>query len=224
MQKASNLTRSAASIILIFRGDHVGSELTCTARSGGKSSEGKALLETSEIIFRGDFRLKIPFASLKSVVARDGELHLKWKEGSAVFELGERAAKWADKILRPKSVSEKLGIKPGLTISAVAVSAPDFLRELREQARKFSSTKLIADSDLIFFGASESADLGAISELVPALKPDGALWIVYPKGKQEIREVEVLTAGRAAGLTDIKVVKFSETHTALKFVRPKAKR
>ena len=201
----------------------MGNELTCTARTAGKTSPGKALLETSEIIFRGDFRLKIPFASLTSVAARDGELHLKWKDGSAVLELGARAAKWADKILHPKSVSEKLGIKPGLAISARAVNAPDFVRELKESTKNFSSTRLLRDSDLIFFGAAESADLAELGELIPALKPDGALWIVYPKGKQEIREIDVLSAGRAAGLTDIKVVKFSETHTALKFVRPKAK-
>ena len=202
----------------------MGSELTCTVRSAGKTSQGKALLETSEIVFRGDFRLKIPFASLKSVVARDGELHLKWDDGSAVLELGNRAAKWADKILHPKSVTEKLGIKPGLTISAVAINAADFNRELRESTKKFSNTKLLKDSDLIFFGASESADLAQVDELLPALKADGALWIVYPKSKQEIREIDVLSAGRAAGLTDIKVVKFSDSHTALKFVRPKDKR
>jgi len=202
----------------------MGSELTCTVRSAGKTSQGKALLETSEIIFRGDFRLKIPFASLKSVVARDGELHLKWDDGSAVLELGNRAAKWADKILHPKSVTEKLGIKPGLTISAVAINAADFIRDLRGSTKKFSNTKLLKDSDLIFFGASESADLAQVDELLPALKADGALWIVYPKSKQEIREIDVLSAGRAAGLTDIKVVKFSDSHTALKFVRPKDKR
>ncbi len=64
----------------------MGSELLCKVRAGGKQASGKALLETNEIIFRGDMRLKIPFVSLKSVVARDGELHLTWPEGSAVFE------------------------------------------------------------------------------------------------------------------------------------------
>jgi hypothetical protein len=52
----------------------MGSELLCTVRSGGKTARGKALLETNEILFRGDFRLKVPFPSLTSVVARDGEL------------------------------------------------------------------------------------------------------------------------------------------------------
>ncbi|MFZ0704204.1 MAG: DUF3052 family protein [Candidatus Korobacteraceae bacterium] len=202
----------------------MGSEQLCTVRTGGKTSKGKALLETSEIIFRGDFRLKIPFASIESTVAKDGELRLKWADGSAVFELGERAAKWADKILHPKSTAEKLGIKPGLTVSVCAIRDPDFMRDLRASTKAFSNTKLLQDSDLIFMGASETEDLGEISDILPALAASGALWIVYPKGKQEIKEVEVIEAGRSAGLVDVKVVKFSATHTALKFVRPKAKR
>ena len=56
------------------------------------------------------------------------------------------------------------------------------------------------------------------------LKPDGALWIVYPKGVPEIREMDVLLAGREAGLKDTKVASFSATHTALRFVIPIAKR
>ena len=202
----------------------MGSEQLCTVRAEGRTSKGKALLETSEIIFRGDFRLKIPLASLQSTVAKDGELRLKWEGGSAIFELGETAAKWADKILHPKSTAEKLGIKPGLTVSVRDIRDADFIRDVRASAKAFSNTKLLQASDLIFMGASESADLGEVGDLLPSLAKSGALWIVYPKGKRDIKEVQVIEAGRATGLVDVKVVKFSETHTALKFVRPKATR
>jgi hypothetical protein len=43
---------------------------------------------------------------------------------------------------------------------------------------------------------------------------------VYPKGVAAIREIEVIEAGRAAGLKDIKVASFSSTHTALQFALP----
>ncbi len=202
----------------------MGRELLCSVRSGGKTAGGKALLETSEIIFRGDFRLKIPFASLKSVVARDGELHLKWGHESAAFTLGEQAEKWAHKILHPKSTAEKLGVKPGATISAVALSDDDVVRNLRTQAKSFSDSRALKNSDLIFLGADKTADLARLTRLVPSLARAGALWIVYPKGRQEITELQVLNVGRAAGLVDVKVVSFSPTHTALKFVRPKSRR
>jgi hypothetical protein len=202
----------------------MGRELLCKVRSGGKEASGKALLETNEIIFRGDMRLKIPFVSPKSVVARDGELHLKWPEGSAVFEVGDHAEKWAHKILHPKSTTEKLGIKPGLTISALAIADGNFRKGLGATAGSFSATKALNNSDLIFLGAEKTAELACARKLVPSLASAGALWIVYPKGKQEITELQVIEAGRQAGLVDVKVVSFSATHTALKFVRPKAKR
>ena len=56
------------------------------------------------------------------------------------------------------------------------------------------------------------------------LASKGALWVVYPKGVQIIREIEVIDAGRAAGLKDTKVVAFSPTHPALRFVIPVAAR
>jgi len=202
----------------------MGRELLCTVRASGKTASGKALLETSEIIFRGDLRLRIPFASLKSVAARDGELHLKWPDGSAIFELGEQAEKWAHKILHPKSSAEKLGIKPGLVISAVAMGDGDFVKELRAQAKSFSDAKLLQESGLVFFGAEKAAELARVKKLAPSLAKAGALWIVYPKGRKEITELQVLEAGKQAGLVDVKVVSFSATHTALKFVRPRATR
>jgi hypothetical protein len=72
----------------------MGNELKCTARFGKEKSEGKALLETSEVLFRGEFRLKIPFASIKSAKAVDGELRLQTADGLAVFEIGPAAEKW----------------------------------------------------------------------------------------------------------------------------------
>ena len=39
----------------------MGREIQCRAKSDGQWFAGKALLETNEIIFRGDLRLKIPY-------------------------------------------------------------------------------------------------------------------------------------------------------------------
>ena len=202
----------------------MGRKTHCTVRSGGKRIAGQALLETNEIVFRGDLRLKIPIASLQSVVARNGELHLKWPSNTAVFELGDEAEKWAHKILHPKSAAEKLGIKPGLRISVLRLSDDGFLQDVRKVAAAFADSKPLQESDIIFFGAKVAADLAGLKKLVPSLAGNGAVWIVYPKGRKEITELQVLNAGRDAGLVDIKVVGYSTTDTALKFVRPKDKR
>ena len=75
-------------------------------------------------------------------------------------------------------------------------------------------------ADLIFFAAERTEDLKDVARLSTAMKADGGLWVVYPKGVSAIREGEVLAAGRAAGLKDTKVASFSATHTALRFVVP----
>ncbi|PYR70118.1 MAG: hypothetical protein DMF88_03745 [Acidobacteria bacterium] len=51
-----------------------------------------------------------------------------------------------------------------------------------------------------------------------------AIWVIRPKGSQQISESDVMKAGKAAGLVDVKVARFSETHTAEKFVIPVSRR
>jgi hypothetical protein len=185
---------------------------------GKQQSEGKALLETSEILFRGDFRLKIPFPMIKSAKAVDGELRLQTAEGLAVFHLGAAAEKWRDKILHPKSRTEKLGVKPRAKISLLGSFAPDFLAEISELTKSVSTGKAAPDVECIFFAADSKGDLRGLPRITKSMKGAAALWIVYPKGQKHITENDVLAAGRRTGLKDVKVVGFSPTHTALKFV------
>jgi hypothetical protein len=200
----------------------MGSEVHCKVRFGKQESEGKALLETSVVLFRGTFRLKIPFSTMKSVKAADGELRVQTAEGIAVFHLGAAAEKWREKILHPKSRVEKLGIKPGAKVSLLDEFDFDeeFVRELGSLTKHLAAGKAAADSDLIFFAANSKADLGSLAKVAKSMKGAAALWIVYPKGQREITENDVLAAGRKVGLKDIKVVGFSATHTALNFVIP----
>jgi hypothetical protein len=202
----------------------MGNELSCSVRFGKQESEGKALLETSEILFRGEFRLKIPFSTIKSAKAANGDLHLQTPEGLAVFRIGPAAEKWRDKILHPKSRIEKLGVKPGARVSLLGEFEPEFLREVGALTKSVSKGKATFDSESIFFAADSKADLGTLSKISKSMKGAAALWVVYPKGQQHITENDVLAAGRKAGLKDVKVVGFSSTHTALKFVIPLASR
>jgi hypothetical protein len=205
----------------------LGNEANCVARFGKQKARGKALLETSELIFRsedGAMRLKFSFAEIKSAAAADGELRVEVPEGAAVFELGANAAKWCKKILHPKTRLEKLGIKPNAAVSSVGNLAADFLAELRTQTKNVSCGKVAAGAEWIFFAADSTKGLSQVTKLAKSLKGAAALWIVYPKGQKQITENDVLAAGRKSGLKDVKVVGFSPTHTALKFVIPVEKR
>lgn len=202
----------------------MGNELNCKARFGEQRSEGKALLETSEILFRGEFRLKIPFSKIKSAKAVDGELRLETAEGLAVFHLGTAAEKWRDKILHPKSRIEKLGVKPEVGVSLLGEFEPEFVGELGKLTKSVSKGKVAADSEWIFFAVDSKEDLGTLPKISKSMKDAAALWIVYPKGQKHVTENDVLAAGRKSGLKDVKVVGFSSTLTALKFVIPLSQR
>jgi hypothetical protein len=77
----------------------------------------------------------------------------------------------------------------------------------------------------MFLGVDSTKQLTAqITKTARTIKGATALWIVYPKGKTEITENEVISAVRKSGLKDVKVVGFSPTHTALKFVLPLSSR
>jgi hypothetical protein len=202
----------------------MGNELKCTVRFGKEVSQGKALLETSEVLFRGEFRLKIPFASIKSAKVVDGELYLQTANGLAVFEIGPAAEKWRDKILHPKTRIEKIGVKPGAKVSLFGSFEADFLSELKSLGTAVTKEKVAADSDTIFFAVRSIKELSTVAKIAKSIKGAAALWIVYPKGQKTITENDVIGAGRKTGLKDVKVVGFSSTHTALKFVIPLDKR
>ena len=202
----------------------MGAEAHCTAQFGKQQSEGKAVLETSEILFRGEFRLKIPFSTIKSAKAVDGELRLQTSDGLAVFHLGAAAEKWRDKILHPKSRIEKLGVKLDARVSLLGEFDPQFLRDVAGVTKNAKRGKVSADAEWIFFAADSKADFVALPKIAKTMRGAAALWIVYPKGQKHITENEVLAAGRKTGLKDVKVIGFSATHTALKFVIPLSKR
>jgi hypothetical protein len=201
----------------------MGNEANGTVKFGKQRARGKALLETSELIFRsedGALRLKIAFSSIKSAKAIDGELRLETADGPVAFALGRQAGKWCDKILHPKTRMEKLGLKPNAAVSLQGNFDDDFVTELSGCTKNVTRGTLNGNSEWIFFAANTSKELAEMSKLAKTLKGAAALWLVYPKGQKQITENNVLAAGRKAGLKDVKVVGFSPTHTALKFVIP----
>jgi len=203
----------------------MGQEVICKIRIGKKTVEGRVLLESEELIVRSpDLRFKIPFKLMTAVESEGGWLRVRYADDGASFERGAKAAKWAEKIRHPKSRIDKLGIKPDSRVGLAGLEDQEFIRELRAHTGVAPNNPPAKDSDAIFLAANERSDLDQLRALEKFLKPAGALWVVYPKGVKPITEMDVIISGRNSRLVDVKVARFSTTHTALKLVIPRARR
>ncbi len=199
----------------------MGAEATCNGKFNGKRVSGKARLEMDTLQFRAsELRLSIPFSEMRRIDGDRGSLVVECSQGTLSLALGAAAAKWAAKIQNPPSRLDKIGVKPEWRASALGVDDREFLKEIGDRVAQLSVGRVLDDSDAIFFGATDAVQLSRLATLKRSLKPAGALWVIRPKGRKEISEQSVMVAGKAAGLVDVKVVSFSPTHTAEKFVIP----
>ncbi len=202
----------------------MGYDAACTIRVDGQTARGTAWLEHKDLVFRGPFRVAVPLDRIARATAAGGTLVVEFEGKALELDLGEpAAARWCQRITKPPSRLDKLGVKPGMRVAIVNLPDAAFREELAHAGATILS-RPAAGTDALFFGAAKPGDLERLAALKGALQPAGALWIVRRKGKTDVSERESMAAGKRAGLVDVKVVSFSDTHTAEKYVIPVAKR
>jgi hypothetical protein len=205
----------------LYNGD-MGQEAECTVRIGRKTAHGKALLETESLLFRGDVRLDLPFESFRGTEVKGEELVIETRGGDEYrFLLGAaRATRWVRLIKEPKPLFEKLELTRESRVAVVDVRDDLFLTALRERVAGVDEGRVPEGATTIFFGTDAKDALRKVPLLRARMAPEGALWVVRPKGSAAVTEHDVFDAVREAGLKDTKVVAFSKTHTAHKCVVP----
>jgi hypothetical protein len=199
----------------------MGQEAECTVRVGRKSSAGKALLEGEVLVFRGEFRLDIPFGQMKDVAVDGGALVVRTDDNETRLELGTPTAdRWARLIKEPKGLFEKLEVGSESRVAVVDVSDIPFLTALRERAASVVEGRVPGGAAVIFFGVESRDALRKLQLLRARMAETGVLWVIRPKASKAVVERDIFDAFHLAGLVDTKVVAFSKTHTAHKAMIP----
>ena len=122
-------------------------------------------------------------------------------------------------------VLDKLGVKPGARVALINIDDQEFRGRLAQRTQDITEGEPLAGSDLVFLGIDDGTELQQLPNLRARIVTKGAIWVVMRKGKQAtVRDIEVMAAGKAAGLIDNKVVAFSPTHTSIRLVIPIALR
>lgn len=120
-----------------------------------------------------------------------------------------------------KPLLDKLGVKPDMRIAVLGVDDEAFLAELMDRVSFGDKPQ---DADMVFLAVNEPEHMTQLFALKEQIKRNGAVWVVYRKGQKVFNENDVLRLGLESGMVDVKVVRFSDTHTATKFVIRKADR
>jgi hypothetical protein len=194
----------------------------------------KAFLESDELILRGEHRARLPFAGLDGVEAADGRLTLHQNGEPIVLELGPAAERWAAKIRNPPTLLDKLGVKAGQRVATIGLTDLDLLPMLQATTTVTEHPPVAGGApmselaggelDLVFVQVDGRDDLSSLAALREWIVQNGAVWVLHPKGRADLKDTDVMAAGKAAGLVDNKVARVSDTLSALRFVIPKADR
>lgn len=195
----------------------MGREAVVHAEVGSEAGEVRALLESTELILRGEIKRR--FAREKmGPASTDGEMLRFHVAGEAVsLHLGAKVAEsWAAALAAPpRSLRAKLGLEKSARAILLGVVEDEMLAAA-------TSGALVEDGNaaqMIIAMIDSPADLAAALRMqsdFPALP----LWTVYPKGRgTQFGDSDIRAALRASGLRDTKSCAVSEKLTATRYHR-----
>jgi len=194
----------------------MGREAICDCTFAGTTTKVKALLESEELILRGDIHLRAPLHTLHHVRVESESLCFNLDVGPIRLNLGAAAAKsWAKKIKTPPpSLADKLGIT-GKTVRTIGPMSDRALDSALTSAALISAR----NPDLILSYVETPESLATtLREAKAQLARSIPIWLVYRKGPgHPINESAIRTTLRAQGLMDTKVASVSPELTALRF-------
>jgi len=208
----------------------MGYETKCRTRvtdaTGVREAEATVLLETDDLIVRGEARVKIPRAAIQDVTTRGDKLTVASPQATVVMTLGaDAAAKWAKKIQEaPKPLIDKLDVKSTAKVWLLNVNDETLIAQVSERAAKTTDGASASGCDVVFVGVESDTQLDRIDRAAKEMNDDGAIWVVHPKGPNGVQDTTIFGRAKALGLTYTKVARVSDTHTAEKLVRPVASR
>ena len=196
----------------------MGLELETTCTHAGQTYKVKALLESTELILRGELKRKLPLISLTNVRATNKALNFNANGESYNLALtADKAATWAKKIASPPpSLAKKLGISAEAL--AFVIGKTDYA-ELDVALN--GNTTSASTQAAIFISVVRSE-----AELSTALKAYGKaqapLWLINVKGpKSALGENTIRDQLRALGFKDTKTCAVSATLSGTRYNRPK---
>lgn len=196
----------------------MGREARCLCRWGADLIEVKALLESHEIILRGNLKRRIPISELQQVRTEGADLCFQVGVEEISLTLGaDEAARWMRKITTPlPTLKEKMGIGPACKAFVIGDLTEASVLEAPDGAEAATA----AEAGLSIAVVENEADLNSAIMEHAALLDGSRIWLVYRKGRSAtFGESSIRQIMRAQGFIDTKITAVSTEFTATSYSR-----
>ncbi len=193
----------------------MGREAITRVEIGGEAGDVLALLESTELILRGDIRRRFPRDRLVNVHVDGSALCFTCNGESVSLHMGAIGAeKWRNAIATPPpSLRAKLGLKRDARAFLIGPCDDGALADALEGVLTDDVTK----AAMIVARIDGPDDLAA-AQAAQAKCPDLPVWAIYPKGKNvRYGDGPIRAALRDAGYRDSKSCAVSERLTATRY-------
>lgn len=196
----------------------MGLEAKCIANIQGIAYSGTLHFDSKEIAFSCR-QIKWRQAVGPSVTAKTvgGSLVIGKGKNEAIFEIGDEAIRWLDKVLNPPSRTKKLGVKQGQKIVLSGSFAVEIQLELREAGATL--TKSIEQCALLLCLVERTEELPRLRNAMEKLSSGKSLWAVWPKGVRSITQKEIMDLAAEFGMGPGKACSFDDRLTAMRFTQ-----
>jgi hypothetical protein len=193
----------------------MGREAVAVAHWNGEIAEVKALLESTEIILRGEIRARVSRATISSYSVEDDTLNVISSGELLCLELGHaEVTKWAAILSKPLPT---LALKLGIDASRRAFVIGQVDDAELAKALSGAVTKTRQDAAVLLAILTTAADLAKAIRLGQET-PHCPVWCVYGKGKfATVADSTIRTAMRASGFIDNKTSGVSDRMTATRY-------
>jgi hypothetical protein len=195
----------------------MGREAICKCDWAGTTATVKVLLESTDLVVRGEIRKRVSISGLRNVEVQSGWLRFNASGDQVQIFLGAPAAeKWAIAIKAPPpSLARKLGITNESVVRTIGSINDKTLNAALAEAAQISAIR--PDMMVAYVDTPESLN-AALRAGKPQMLKSIPIWFVYPKGPgHPLNESTIRSLLRNNGMVDTKVASVSSQLTALRF-------
>jgi phosphopantothenate synthetase len=180
-------------------------------------------MEGGYIDFSGPTKFRFRLAEIRNPRLEGTNVCFDFHGNAVEIFLSERAAaRWIEYILNPQSLADKLGVREGQVVRVLNLEDSELIEALEsKQVNVVHNGR--ARCDVVMLGVERASELRQLGDLSENLAPGGSIWVVLTKNLRTVTKANVLTVAREAGMSNVKVVDYSETQAAYKIVHPETR-